>query len=106
MLDFLSDAPRSIEHLKIFLQLGYNSYIEAISQDYDWGRLATIINSLPAIKVVEINIISESTTIIRVSDQCRKIVMDALDPKIQKNNRVIRFSCQWGNYEEFLPLVD
>ncbi|KAK7688112.1 hypothetical protein QCA50_008482 [Cerrena zonata] len=109
MLDFLSHAPRSIEDLTIVLKFEWSDqYRQSLSQDYDWGRLATIIYSFPAIKTANIIVADRSPAFLAVSAQCGRIVMNGFtrSSKIRENNRVIRILCQHADYDNFLLDTD
>ncbi|KAK7688087.1 hypothetical protein QCA50_008457 [Cerrena zonata] len=103
-LDFLSEVPRSIKYITIYLNLkwvGPTKYTEAVSQDYDWDRLITIIHSLPAIESVDLILLTVYDFTPDVAAQCQKIVMDVLDRKNQGERRVIRVLYEEGNHDEF-----
>ncbi|KAK7688098.1 hypothetical protein QCA50_008468 [Cerrena zonata] len=105
MLDLISELPRSLEEISIFLRLeghpSESSVLDVISQDYDWGRLASIIYSLPAIQAANIVLIARWNIFETVASQCRQIVKAALcvHTRKEKEREVIEVVCHIGDYD-------
>ncbi|KAK7688093.1 hypothetical protein QCA50_008463 [Cerrena zonata] len=100
MLDLLSELPRNLEELSIFLHVGNQAYVNVISQDFNWDRLMSMIHSFPLIKMVNIVIISNWDDFVEVASRCSQIVLDALHFYNRGEHEVIKVSCVLGDYDD------
>lgn len=109
MLDQISEGPRNIETLTIFVRLKGRSYLEIVSQAYDWDRLVTLVCSTttsPNLNMVDFILLAEEEDFKDVALECCKVVHTALrrTKRLLPKRRLSLFkvTCEQGDYYELV----
>ena len=102
MLDLISEVPRGIEYLTVYLRLTGNDYLNIISMGYNWNRFMTLAHSFQSVKMVDVIIISDSKEFGDIADECHRVLRSAFRPYLPQKKRIIRSSCHLGDYDRYI----
>ncbi|KAK7688100.1 hypothetical protein QCA50_008470 [Cerrena zonata] len=108
MLDQISEGPRNIKTLTIYVRLvADTSYVDIISMGYDWDRLASLVRStktFPNLEIVNLILFAEDNTFGDEAAECLRVVYTALHTVGESNTQrkqIFELSCQQGDYDAF-----
>ena len=110
-LDFLSQLPRNLKEITLFLRFGDQPPMDLLSQDYEWSGLENMIHSLPELRLARIILLSDPKKGIQSSVEAESIpisiaaepqqfVAAALTSKYPEKKDVIRVTYEQGYYNE------